>query len=540
MSALGGHPGTPDIIVSGRENGRQWKRRRWPWLLAAALLLVAGALVVIVRPRVAAGDFRGLQARWAAAGALDAERGQIVSRLTREATPTDVPAVTAAVVALQRQEAGRLVTLRAAIGPGLAHDGGVSALAAAERTALGQEIGALRSGRPLTGWSTGTYRAIVGVQALLAAGRHRFGVPSPRSPRPARLTAADGTLLRLRRLLDERVPAELLVAVAASSAGPLQVIDLESGSIRPSPPALRRLLAKLPPGSTTFPLAGSIVVPSAFYPVYVIPPTLIPRRIGAGQVLPAGRPDAVWISDGGQPGRYIMVTVTGRRIAGPVPGPPDSRRYPVGLAVRGGLVVGPVYNDTGPLSQLTGLWLWNPLRGPTLHPVVRGCSMALAAHGTLLAWLRCYPNDPGRASLRITDTATGATRTIANPQGAAPFLADQPTAAFAPNGRWLASYYSPTAFGGYALGLVNIRTGAASIVRGAPVPDPTLATAVMWTSDSTRVFFATGGSNSDDNNPWADSTVPLATYRIGARSSDDVRLHETGATLFGVLPASGR
>jgi len=296
----------------------------------------------------------------------------------------------------------------------------------------------------------------------------------------------------------------------------------------------------LPAGSTSFPLAGSIVVRSAYGPVYVIPPTLKPRRIGGAQVLPTARPDAVWII-GGRRNRAIMVTGSGRRIAGPVPGLPDSRRYPVGLAVRGGLVVAPVYDDTGPLSQLTGLWLWNPPRGPALRPVVRGCSMALAAHGTLLAWLRCYPNDPGRVSLRITDTATGATRAVANPRGAVPFLAEQPAAAFSPNGRWLVGYYAGATTGGYGygLGLVNTRTGAARIIRGAPVPDATVGTPIMWTGDSTRVFFATGASDPDDNNPWADGTVPLATYRIGARSADDVRLHETGATLLGVLPVPG-
>lgn len=57
---------------------------------------------------------------------------------------------------------------------------------------------------------------------------------------------------------------------------------------------------------------------------------------------------------------------------------------------------------------------------------------------------------------------------------------------------------------------------------------------------SSRVFFGTGASSSDTGNPWADSTVPLATYRIGAPSAQDLRLHETGATLLGVLPTPAR
>jgi hypothetical protein len=538
MRADGGHSGTPpDVLVSGRERRRERLPRWWPWLAGAALLLVGGILVLVVRPRLAASEFRGLQARWATADALDAERGQVIGQLAREATPSDVPVVAAAVLGLQRQEAGRLASLRAGMGPGLAHDGAVAALAAAERAVLGREIGALRGGRPLTGWSGATYVAIHRVQALLAAGQRSFGVPPPGPARPPRLTAADGTLFRLRRLLDSRVPDELLVS---GDNGTPQVIDLESGSVWPAPPALRRLLANQPPGYTTFPLADNVVLQGVYGRVYAIPADLRPRRIGGGGALPAGRPDAAWIWNGGQPGRYMLVTVTGRRIAGPARGLARPDRLGAGMAVRGGLLV--EHQQAANPAASTGLWLWNPLRGPALRPVVRGCAMPLAAHGTLLAWLRC---GRGRASLRITDTATGATRTVANPPGAVPVLAKQATgyslspnesaAVFSPDGRWLAAYYSRAR--GDALGLVSTRTDAAQIIRGAPVPDATAATAIMWTPDSSRVFFGTGASGSDTGNPWADGTVPLATYRVGASSAQDVRLHEAGVTLLGVLAA---
>ncbi len=59
-----------------------------------------------------------------------------------------------------------------------------------------------------------------------------------------------------------------------------------------------------------------------------------------------------------------------------------------------------------------------------------------------------------------------------------------------------------------------------SIIRGAPVADATAGTPIMWTGDSTRVFFATGASRFN-NQQWADGTVPLATYRVGARSAVD-------------------
>jgi hypothetical protein len=244
-----------------------------------------------------------------------------------------------------------------------------------------------------------------------------------------------------------------------------------------------------------------------------------------------------------------MVTGTGRRIAGPVAmpaNPPGGRVYAKlsGLALPGGLVVEKDRDaGTGDTTPV-GLWLWNPLRGRALRPLASGCAKAIAAHGRLLAWLGCGPGDPPRARLHITDTATGADRVIPSPATAVPVLTDQPAAAFSPSGTWLATYYSGTTSAGYALGLVNARTGATSIVRGVPVADGTAAAGypapITWTGDSTRVFFATGGSSFDNKKSWADETVPLATYRIGARSAADLRLHEPEATLLAVVPADAR
>jgi hypothetical protein len=518
--------------------------RRWPWVLGAVLLVAAVAVLVVVRPVVATADFRALQARWSAAVGLDLGRIGVIARLTREATPSDVDAVTAAVLAVQRQEADRLVLLRSKVTPGLARDRTVTVLAAAERAALSREIADLR-GPPLTAWSMATERAIGHVQTLLAAGQRRFGVPAPASPRPARLTAADNTLRRLWRLLDDRVPVALLVADGSQ----VQIIDLRSGRITAAPSDLRGLVPYLAQGGRVLRRAGFLAV-QAGDDVYAVRPGLAgrPRRLGAGQLLPAGHPGAVWIWSG-WPGRLVLVTGTGRRIAGPVRGPahlPGSRVYPyvTGLAVSGGLVV-EKYRQTGTGNPiLAGLWLWNPLRGHDLRPLVAGCAHVIAAQGRLLAWVDCTRSDPARVRMHITDTATGAERVITSPPGAIPFLGDQPTAAISPNGRWLAAYYSATTSAGgttstgYALGLVNTRTGAASIIRGAPVADA-MGTPIMWSADSTRFFFATGGSSFYNSQPWADSNVPLATYRIGAPSAADLRLHEPGAALLAVVPASG-
>ncbi len=528
MGTRDGHPGlSPDVVVFGHVR----VPRRWPWILAAVVLIAAGAVVVVVRPLAAAAEFRALRSRWTAAVAVDLGRNEAIARLARQATPSDLAAVTAAVLAVQRQEADRLAVLRAGAAPGLTGDGTVSALAGAERTALSREVRDLR-GAPLTAWSGPTDSAIGRVQTLLAAGQRRFGAATT-SPRPTRLTAADGALLRLQRVLDESVPAELLVTDNSMS----QTIDLRSGSVHPAPSALQGLYSW-----QVLPRAGFMAVQAGGEVFAVRPPFTGTRRpLGAGQMLAAARPDAVWILS--SLGQGVLVTGAGRRIAGPVPvlaDLPGSRVYAnvSGLAVPGGLVVEKDRHAGTPDAASTGLWLWNPGRGPQLLPLVRGCAHPIAAQGRLLAWLGCDPIDPARVRMHITDTATGADRVIANPATAVPFLADQPTAAFSPSGRWLAAYYAQTTSVGYALGLVNTRTGVTSIIRGAPVADATAGTPIMWTSDSTRVFFATGASRFDNNQPpWVDGTVPLATYRVGARSAVDLRWHEPGATLLAVLPA---
>jgi hypothetical protein len=341
------------------------------------------------------------------------------------------------------------------------------------------------------------------------------------------------------------VPDRLLV-----SGNYLQVIDLWSGRIVTSPAVLQRLAANLAPGvhnvvPAVVARAGFLAVQEVDDAVYAVPGTVSgsPRLLGKGQLLPAARPDAVWIW-GGAPGHLVMVTGTGRRIAGPVPGLADPGGILTvdALSLPGGLIVENGGSQNGPssLGSTGGLWLWNPLRGPMLQPLVRGCASPVAAQGSLLAWLRCDPAHPYRISLHITDTTTGADRVIANPLNATPFPSGQPVGAFSPDRRWLAAFYTGATFGGYAVGLVNVRTGATSIIGARTVINATAFTPIMWTSDSTRIFFATGASSFDNNQQWTDGTVPFATYRLGARATAELRLHEPSATLLAVIPTGGR
>jgi hypothetical protein len=547
-----------EIVVIGGWRRRAPSRppRRWLATGACILLAVATVIIVVMRSHTAEkaskSDFRLLQSGWATATAVDAERTSIMGRLIGEATPTDVPAVIAAVLALQRQEAGRLAGLRAHVGAGGEADATLDALASAERAALGREIVDLQ-GAPLLVWSATAEVDIAKVQEMLTADMPAYGARPTGRPRPARLTAAEATLREFGRPLNDTVPARLLVFNGAS----LQVIDLADGRVSPAPAPLNQLL-----GSGGWPQGGgsaSVLAAAGFLAFQTLGGVVdaisadlagSPHQLGRIPMLPAAGSDAVWVGRGSQ---LVLVTGSGRRIAGPVPtlarpalgGSPGIAAGPsaTGLAVTDGQIV-QMDNTFGIPMPVDGLWLWNPLRGPALRQVVRGCAWPFAARGALLAWLSCSHRYRLHVSLHITDLTTGADRVIGNPRAAFPFSSYLLTAAFSPNGRWLAAYYARTWFGGnavYAVGLVNVATGVTRVVPGATVVDPTQADPMLWTSDSTRLFFETGGgelSPDQSAQAWDDAAAPFATYRVGARTSVYLRFHSATASLIAVLPGS--
>jgi len=540
-----------EIVVIGGWRRRAPSRppRRWLATGACILLAVATVIIVVVRSHTAdtasKSDFRLLQSGWATATAVDAERTSITRRLIGEATPTDVPAVIAAVLALQRQEAGRLAGLRAHVGAGGEADATLGALASAERAALGREIADLQ-GAPLLLWSATAEVDIAKVQEMLTADMPTYGARATGRPRPARLTAAEATLREFGRPLNDTVPARLLVVNGAS----LQVIDLADGRVSPAPAPLNQLLGGggWPQGGGS----GSVLAEAGFLAFQTLRGVVdaisadlagSPRQLGRIPMLPAAGSDAIWVGRGSQ---LVLVTGSGRRIAGPVPTlarPTAAGPSATGLAVTDGQIV-QMDNTFGIPKPVDGLWLWNPLRGPALRQVVRGCALPFAARGALLAWLSCIHGHRHHVSLHITDLTTGADRVIGNPRAAFPFSSYLLAAAFSPNGRWLAAYYARTWFGGnavYAVGLVNVATGVTRVVPGATVVDPTRADPMLWTSDSTRLFFETGGGElrpDQSAQAWDDAAAPFATYRVGARTSVYLRFRSATASLIAVLPGS--
>jgi hypothetical protein len=457
------------------------------------------------------------------------------------ATPSDAALVSRALVLVQREQAERLRALRAGVSAGWTHDSAVAEIAAAEKSALAAQIADLRRPGVRVSWSSTTQGAIDDVQDLLTAGRRRFGVAAPARPAPARLNAADPTLARLGRLVDTPLPDRMLVAAGSGAARQVRVIDLRHDAVRRLPAPIASVLRHEVNIVAAKPLGrGSVVVQTRTGAVYAIARAMTgqPRRIGRGAVLPAVTPGAVWLYGFGRKAGLIEVSTTGRRLAGPFPAPRFAlTQFPAGLTVPAGLVISGTAFPGTPSVVPTGIWLWDPRLGPVLRPLAKGCAEPLATHATLLAWLRCDRRNPAHTVLKITDTATGRTRTIAGPRRAVPALTDIPTAsAFSPDGKRLAYYCVGTGFGGYALAVANVASGTSTLVRRPPIDAvgdgfSSALAHVDWAPDSRRVFYTTGASGVGTGQ----ASVPFAFYQVSTGRADNIRFRARPAMLLALL-----
>jgi hypothetical protein len=125
---------------------------------------------------------------------------------------------------------------------------------------------------------------------------------------------------------------------------------------------------------------------------------------------------------------------------------------------------------------------------------------------------------------------------IREPRGAVPALSESPAAAFSPDGSHLAYYCVGTGFGGYALAISDLGSGATALIRQPPIDavgDGISAPpgALMWSRDSLRVFYTTGASPGGRSA----AVVPFASYRVGAAHGEDIRFHAQPATLLAML-----
>jgi hypothetical protein len=333
----------------------------------------------------------------------------------------------------------------------------------------------------------------------------------------------------------------MLVAAGSGTAREVRVIDLRHDAVRQLPAPIASVLRHEVNIVAANPLGrGSLVVQTRKGAVYAIARAMTgqPRRLGRGTVLPAMTPEAVWLYGFGRQGGLVKVSTTGRRLAGPFPAPRFAlTQFPAGLTLPAGLVISGTAFPGTPSLVPTGIWLWDPRLGPALHPLAKGCAEPIATHGTLLAWLRCAPGNPGHTVLKITDTATGRTRTIAGPRRAVPMLTDIPSAsAFSPDGKRLAYYCVGTGFGGYALAVASVASGTSTLVRRPPIDAvgdgiSSALAHIDWTADSRRVFYTTGASGVGRG----EATVPFAFYEVTTDRAENIRYHSRPAMLLAML-----
>jgi hypothetical protein len=166
-----------------------------------------------------------------------------------------------------------------------------------------------------------------------------------------------------------------------------------------------------------------------------------------------------------------------------------------GIATANGIIVQSVDSLTWHPPVLA---IWNPGSGKVdvlgRGPAVIGAYTPPGAHYSLLAWLPAACPFPDNCLLKITNTATLATRTVRSPL-AGGFAAG---GAFSPGGTQLAVFPQTASHGpvpGYArLALIDLHTGALRMARGLRLPLGQDICRALWLPDGTHLVVVQPGS----------------------------------------------
>jgi hypothetical protein len=459
-----------------------------------ATVVVLFILAVPVRTEVAKREFRWLSGRIAQYHAIEDARQQAVQALSDAAFPGDEARVSDATFALSLEASARLQQLDHSVAGAVLVDGKVAELRRAFRQLLAARRLAPANGFPLTPEVDEPERR---VDALLAAQAHRFATGSERRANPIHFHAADGTIASLHHWLDQPTGVSLL-ALAPDGVFRLDVDASQADQLSSSPVLDGALIPRL--GYVALFGSGSIFVqPSDFQTA--------PRLISHGdQAFAADRPDALWVISDNSIGE---VDGGGRWLVPPV----SYQGFVSSISVRSGVVV----------HEPDGLVVWDPASGRTV------CSLGtagepIAGSGDLLAWVET----DGR--LYLTDVSSCRTRP-ADQLDPATYLGFLGAAgAISPDGRTLAAYVAVQTGGlgdSFRLALVDVATGRVTVPA---FPDRSATVEpIVWTADSTRVFFTISTSGG--------ASLP-AMYRLGQSGVTPMRYRATpGFSVLAVLPS---
>jgi hypothetical protein len=275
-----------------------------------------------------------------------------------------------------------------------------------------------------------------------------------------------------------RPPAEVPAATLYLAGRDPIGIALPEGDVRTIPIPIERSASVVPLAEATVVLTAGVAwaVPADRGPV---------RRLGqASAVLPAPRPDRVWLVGAGAagPGGYELHEVSladGRVLA--VKGLP-SWAPPVAVTSAGvvtrNLVAGGL--DLRPTPDLVAR-----------TELTREGTFA-DANGTVVAWA-------GPDGVHLRDLVSGRERVIPPPDGSPAWLVFGPAervacchriGAFAPDGRMLAMFTEVTAEGDPGLALIDVRAGTAGPVQGSADAIPAgCGRCLAWHPDGGWLFY---------------------------------------------------
>ena len=388
------------------------RRRRVPPRLvwAVVAIVAAGAVLVpLIRAQLANSSAGWLQQEWTRAKAYDASRQSIEQSTLRRVGIGDAPRLAQVVLALDREEAGRLTQIERAVARHHDWSPDVRRAAAQVHRALASQLTDLAhdeqqapaevasSGYPPTVTTAATQTLIDTADAMVTASAHRHHAAKHPST-SVRLTAAAPLIDVLNRVTD--VPVDATVAVLHGAD--IEIWNLRTGrrerTLR-KPDGVSDTGQVVPIGGQSLLLGDfggpSVLLPLDSRPAIPLPPTTVGYEPAGGS--------GVWLMTGASVRRYDGM--------GHPVGP--FHRMPAGtdvaaIASTDDALALPILSPGDANAQIL---LWHPATGRR-QTIAAGCGLGVAAGRRTIVSVAC-----SQRSLTELDVETGHVRQLRLPRG---------------------------------------------------------------------------------------------------------------------------
>jgi len=450
-----------------------------------------------------------LQRQWRIAGSYEASRTDIELTASEQLAAGDMPILIRIVQKLDREEAGKLTQLAAAVQHHRRWESNIDSAADAVHRAFLAEAHDLRADiadAPKLGL-TGPYaespysahteilveRAGEQVQSLVHA-RH-LKVPKVH---PVSLSSAHSDIDDLKRVTEQ--PVDVRLAVLHGSQ--LDVWDLRTGRVR------RNVIPTLPVDAPNALSGVGTTLLAQFDGNWQLWPTSGPRAIS----LPTESPNSFYQADGAggmwrtDAGRIRRYDTTGHPI-GPW------RRYPTGLEVDPlGATKAAIASNLGALDfNEPHAVLWYPDSG-RIVAFNNPCFGTYHVAQRILAFISC-----DQAGIHLLDTATGRTHTVHLPRG---LMMDGSEPVLAPDGSKLAVVAGPRRGDVEATSLyvMDLKTAAVTNLHTAAAP-------ITWSADGSVLLLNINGDGVSPTSQPPSANAPLAYWKPGMSAPAGIRIN---------------